>query len=121
MKLLFDQNISYKIIKKLSEIFPECNHVTSLKLTNATDNQIWTFAKDNDYAIVTFDSDFLNLAALHGAPPKIILLKIGNKSTSQIATVLEEHAQIIFQFISDMALKEIACLEINEALGTTWV
>lgn len=117
MKLLFDQNISYKILKKLSHRFPDCYHVTSLNLTNATDNQIWSFAKENDYTIVTFDSDFINLAALQGVPPKVILLKIGNKTTNQIAKVLEDHAQLIFQFVNDNAHKEIACLEISEPLG----
>ena len=118
MKLLFDQNISYKILKKLSKTFPGCSQVSSLNLTNATDNQIWSFAKGNDYTTVTFDSDFINLAALHGSPPKIILLKVGNKSTKQIAKVLEDHEQLIFQFINDNAHKEIACLEINETHGT---
>ena len=64
MKLLFDQNISYKIIKLLSEAFPDSIHVSAARLSNASDEEIWSYAREKGYAIVSFDADFLNLLTL---------------------------------------------------------
>jgi predicted nuclease of predicted toxin-antitoxin system len=72
MKLLFDQNISFRLIKKIAENFKDATQVRKLGLENSTDLQIWTFARDNNYAIVTFDSDFYEMATYFGHPPKII-------------------------------------------------
>jgi predicted nuclease of predicted toxin-antitoxin system len=72
MKLLFDQNISYRIVSLVSDKFPEAKHVKQVGLEDATDNLIWNFAKENNYSIVTFDSDFYNLSIIRGCPPKII-------------------------------------------------
>ena len=81
MKLLFDQNISYRITQLLKYIFPESKQVRNPKLENSTDRRIWDYAKENDYCIVTFDSDFYDLSLVKGSPPKIIWLRMGNTST----------------------------------------
>ncbi len=60
MKLLFDQNISFRVVRELTEYFPEAKQVRELNLENTTDRQIWEYAKQNGYTIITFDSDFLN-------------------------------------------------------------
>ena len=114
MNLLFDQNISYKLVRQLSSNFLDCKHVSDLKLTDASDDQIWTYAKQNNYCIVTFDSDFLNLATLKGSPPKIILIKTGNRKTTRLAQLLKSNSQTIQAFIEDSAYKDLACLEIHE-------
>lgn len=62
MKLLFDQNISYRIVKKISHLFPECMHVSSCGLNDAEDPDIWEFARKNKFTIVTYDSDFYDLS-----------------------------------------------------------
>jgi predicted nuclease of predicted toxin-antitoxin system len=53
MKLLFDQNISYRIIKLLSDDFKGSSHVKKEGLVNASDSVIWEFAKINGYTIVS--------------------------------------------------------------------
>jgi len=72
MKLLFDQNISFRIIEKISNLFPDSKQVRQINLENCKDLEIWEFAKKNDYVIVTFDSDFYDLGMLKGIPPKVI-------------------------------------------------
>ena len=72
MKLLFDQNISFRLIRRIVDLFPESKQVRELGLENATDFEIFEHAKRNDYAIVTFDSDFCDLNIIKGFPPKII-------------------------------------------------
>jgi len=45
MKLLFDENISYKLVKRLEDIFPESKHIRELGLETFEDINIWNFAK----------------------------------------------------------------------------
>ena len=52
MKVLFDQNISFKIVKRLSDIYPEAKHVRELGIENFTDREIWAYAKQEDFTIV---------------------------------------------------------------------
>jgi predicted nuclease of predicted toxin-antitoxin system len=85
--LLFDQNISYKITKTLSE-------------------------KEKGLCIITFDADFLNLATLRGIPPKVILLKTGNRKTNQLVELLMANRELIDQFLHDIRYQNIGCLEI---------
>ena len=59
MKLLFDQNISFRIIKLIQLAFPQSEQIRKLNLENKSDKEIWTFAGRNGFTIVTFDADFL--------------------------------------------------------------
>ncbi|MFK7899914.1 MAG: DUF5615 family PIN-like protein [Cyclobacteriaceae bacterium] len=52
MKLLFDQIISFRIVKRIIEFFPESKQVRELELENAKDIDIWNYAKQNGYTIV---------------------------------------------------------------------
>ncbi|MGP8323480.1 MAG: DUF5615 family PIN-like protein [Methanosarcinaceae archaeon] len=113
MKLLFDQNISFRIIRVLSDHFSDAKQVRELELENCTDLEIWDFARDNDYSIVTFDSDFYDLSVIKGIPPKIIWLRIGNTSTENIAKVLMDNCELISEFIHSPRHTDISCLEID--------
>lgn len=113
MKLLFDQNISFRILSKISNFFPEAKQVRGLGIENFSDFEIWKFAKENNYTIVTFDADFYDLANLKGHPPKIIWLRFGNTKTDFLAEVLNSRNSIIKDFILSKEYAEIACLEIK--------
>jgi len=114
MKLLFDQNISYRLIDKINDIFPEGIQVKKLNLENVSDKEIWRFAKENNYTIVTFDSEFFDLAMIFGHPPKIIWLRTGNTTTNNLEKLLRKKADIIKEFNEHNSLKHLGCLEINE-------
>ena len=114
MKLLFDQNISHRVVLALQVHLPTAKHVRDFDLQFATDREIWHFVKENDFAIVTFDSDFNDLATLYGHPPKIIWLRFGNTSTQHLAARLLERADLINSFISDPSYAEVGCLEIDK-------
>lgn len=113
MKLLFDQNISFKIEKKIASFFSKSKQVRSLNLENASDSEIWEYAKNNKYTIVTFDADFSDIANIKGNPPKIIWLRLGNTTTKNIVEILKKHQALISDFIQNSEHKNIACLEIN--------
>jgi predicted nuclease of predicted toxin-antitoxin system len=44
VKLLLDQNISFRTIKKIEAIFPLSSQVRLLGLENAADLEIWNYA-----------------------------------------------------------------------------
>lgn len=98
MKLLFDQNISHRILKLLPMHFEGSTSVKSVGLVNASDREIWSFAKKNNYIIVSQDSDFNDLNSLYGFPPKIIWIRAGNLKTSAILEILLNHVDALHQF-----------------------
>ncbi len=101
MKLLFDENISWRIKYLISENFSDILHVTQIASNPLTDKQIYEYAKNNNYTILTFDSDFINFVTLYGFPPKIIQLKCGNNRTEIIANKIINHLEQINLFIND--------------------
>ena len=89
MKLLLDANLSWRLTSILSEQFGECIHVNQTVLPKpAKDTEIWDFAAENGYMIVTQDSDFLNIFETKGYPPKIVLLRVGNMSRKDAEEIL---------------------------------
>mgnify|MGYP006189271961 FL=1 len=110
MKLLFDQNISYRIIKLIQLTFPQREQVRKLNLENSADKEIWTFAGQNGFTIVTFDADFYEFSNLYGHPPKIIWLRTGNNTTLSISQILLTKKELIIEFIKQA---EFSCLEIQ--------
>ncbi len=70
MKLLFDQNISFRITRKINPIFPDSKQVRELGLEDISDIGIWNFAKTNGFVIVTFDADFADIANINGVHQK---------------------------------------------------
>lgn len=66
MKLLFDENLSHKLVARLSELYPGSVHVVAVNLLERPDREIWNFAQTNGFTIVTSDADFMNLP-LHWA------------------------------------------------------
>jgi predicted nuclease of predicted toxin-antitoxin system len=101
MKLLFDHNLSPRLIDRLKDIYSNVTHVSLLNMDQASDRIIWLYAKTNEYIIVTKDSDFNDLSVLHGFPPKVIWLQIGNCTTSEIEKILRNYYDIIADFESD--------------------
>ncbi|MFN0203248.1 MAG: DUF5615 family PIN-like protein [Bacteroidia bacterium] len=111
MKLLLDQNISYRVVKKVLPYFEEVKHLSQVGLINAKDIEIWLFAKNNEYLIVTHDEDFDEIFALNGFPPKIIKLNTTNLSNQETANLLIKYAAVIGEFWSS---EEIGLLSFTD-------
>ena len=109
MRLLFDQNLSFKLCPALADLFPGSSQVRLLGLAEADDSVLWQHAKANAFVLVTQDSDFADRAALYGSPPKVIWLRCGNQPTQAIEKLLRDHAQAITAFEQDATA---TCLEI---------
>jgi predicted nuclease of predicted toxin-antitoxin system len=88
LKLLFDQNLSRKLVTRLVDIYPNSSHVQFHDLEEKTDTEIWEFSRANDFCIVTQDADFAERSRLYGSPPKVVWLRCGNAPSRQVKTLL---------------------------------
>jgi predicted nuclease of predicted toxin-antitoxin system len=101
LKLLFDQNLSSKLVKSLADLFPDSLHVKDLGMEQTDDRLIWERAKQDGLIIVSKDSDFYQRAVLFGHPPKVIWIKRGNCPTKQVEFILRGHFDRIKRFDND--------------------
>lgn len=101
MKLLFDQNLSFKLVRLLDDIYPDSMHVRDLDLLEADDEVIWRYAVEHKLVIVSKDSDFHQMSLLRGHPPKIVWLRVGNAPTSTGAELLRRHRATMRRFHED--------------------
>ena len=109
MKLLFDQNISHRILNHIQDILPEAKQVRDLGLENNSDKQIWEYAKKSDFILVTFDGDFYDFSLVWGHPPKIIWSRTYNQTTKNVEKILRKYIDKMQDFQND---NDLACLEI---------
>ena len=105
LKLLFDQNLSPRLVSRLSDVFAAAEHVQSVGLGSQPDSAIWDFAAKNGYSIVTKDVDFSDMSILLGAPPKVIWIQLGNCTTDEIENLLKNHLKVIEDFQQDPGLR----------------
>ena len=95
MKLLFDQNLSPRLVAQLADVFAGSLHVRQVGLERADDDAVWRYAKENDFAIVTRDSDFQERSQLADSTPRIVWIRRGNCSTHDVEAMLRHHANRI--------------------------
>jgi len=91
VKLLFDQNLSYRLVNALALEYPGSTHVRLIRLEKALDGVVWEYAKANGFVIVSKDADFHQRSFLFGHPPKVVWIRRGNCSTAIIEAMLREH------------------------------
>lgn len=101
VKLLFDENLSPKLVPHLADLYPGSAHVHDCGLGASDDEQIWQFAAAQDFVIVSKDLDFYDRSILHGSPPKLIWLRTGNCSTGTIEKLLRTYPTAIHHLDAD--------------------
>ena len=103
MKLLLDENLSFRLLRSIERCFPGSSHVRDIGLASADDGRVWQFARDNGFAIVTLDSDFHEMSILKGSPPKVVWLQLANTATDRVRVLLHREAAEIVRFLADPA------------------
>lgn len=108
MKFLFDQNLSHRLVGQLAAEFPGSAHVRDAGLATAPDPDVWAYAATNGFVIVSKDTDFQHRALLHGHPPKVIWVRLGNCATAAVAALLRGRLADIQAFEADPAAAFLA-------------
>jgi predicted nuclease of predicted toxin-antitoxin system len=108
MKLLLDNNLSHRLVTRITDLYPESSHVMTVGLDEAEDEEIWGYAKKNGFTIVTKDADYNDLSLIKGSPPKVIWLKVGNCRIVTIESIIRNNVTKLNDFIeSDAGIIEI--------------
>ena len=106
---MFDQNLGFKLCRKLVDLFPESSQARLVGLDRADDSVLWEYAKANGFVMVSQDSEMFDLSSLRGHPPKLIWLRCGNQKTGVIEKLLRDHYAQIVALENDATA---GCLEI---------
>ena len=101
MKLLFDENLSPQLVRLLSDLFPDSIHVRDVGLKAADDPLVWKYAQDNGLIICSKDSDMHQRSFVLGYPPKVVWVRLGNCSTSDVEGCLRRYFAAIEAFAAD--------------------
>ena len=119
MKFLFDQNLSHSLVARLADLFPESVHVRQVGLEAAADH-IVEYAKTNSLITVSKDADMHQRSFLFGAPPKIVWVRLGNCSTTDVENLLRRHIDTLKTFESDAfaAFLSLSYLPANSPAST---
>jgi predicted nuclease of predicted toxin-antitoxin system len=109
VKLLFDHNLSHRLVARLSDIFPGSTQTQLLRFNRAEDRIVWDYARTHEFTVVTLDKDFADMAFVRGAPPKVIWLRCGNSTVAEVESLLRTNFDAIlgFELQTDSALLEI--------------
>src|SRR5712692_2820413 len=108
MKLLFDQNLSHRLVGQLAVEFPGSQHVRDAGLAAAPDPAVWAYAAAQGLVIVSKDTDFQQRALLLGHPPKVVWVRLGNCSTAAVAGLLRTRQADLLAFEADTAASFLA-------------
>ncbi len=111
MKLLFDENLSPRLVELLDALYPGSRHVASIGLEGKSDQEIWDHAAANEFIIVSKDNDFRQRCFVLGPPPKVLWLSVGNAGTSAIRTLLENARPAVVEF-AENAEEALLVLEV---------
>jgi len=101
MKLLFDHNLSPRLVRSLADTYPGSTHIRDIGLQTADDEAMWAYAAQHGFVIVSKDADFHQRSFVLGPPPKVIWVRLGNCRTSEIETLLRAQAPNVQAFNLD--------------------
>jgi len=101
VKFLFDENLSHRLVQMLDDIAPGSVHPRNVNLLGASDDEIWRYAREEGFVVVSKDDDFRQRAMLFGPPPKVVWLVVGNAGTNDIAAFLRRSLGRVRDFVSD--------------------
>lgn len=109
MKLLLDENISYRLVDVLKDEFPGSKHVINVGLHGESDQTIYAYAVKENFVLVTKDDDFVALAATYAFSAPLVLVRLGNVSNHQLLVALQGLSDRLTALIdSQIRIVEIA-------------
>ena len=101
MRLLLDENLSPRLARALADLCPGSIHVRDVGLAAASDDEVWTYAAERGFTVVSKDAEFHQRSFLFGHPPKVVWIRRGNCSTRDIETLLRARRDELVAFEQD--------------------
>ncbi|MGL5804877.1 MAG: DUF5615 family PIN-like protein [Xenococcaceae cyanobacterium] len=109
MKLLIDMNLSPDLVNVLENNGFEAIHWSSVGDVNARDRDIMTWAKSNDYVVLTHDLDFGTILAVTQAEaPSVVQIRIQDLLSSDFRNLL---TNVLRQFTKQLEAGALISVE----------
>ena len=102
---------TFHVVRPIHHKYEGAKQLRELGLENLDDKKIWDYARENQFSIVSFDSEFYELSNYFGHPPKIICLRTGNIRSIEISHFVLDKFEVNQQFIYTCA--DVACIELD--------
>ena len=84
MKFILDNQLPRSLVHVFQVHGVQCEHVRSLNLAQATDREIWLFAAEDEWIVVSQDQDFADLAARSSVGPQLVWVRTGNQLVREV-------------------------------------
>ena len=101
MRLLLDENISWRLAAYLRPHCAAVLHVRDIQLDNSPDTSIWRYAKQHGYDVITKDEDFLRLVLAEGFPPRVVAVQNAQVPVAKLAEFLLARLPQIESFLGE--------------------
>jgi predicted nuclease of predicted toxin-antitoxin system len=85
----------------VTDLSPDTAHVREIGLLRAKDPAIWQHAAHHNFILISTDTDFHQGSLIHGTPPKVVWLRIGNVPTAAVESSLRERHLVVRRFAED--------------------
>ena len=96
MKVLCDVHIARKVVRYFNKEGIEAIHINDiLDSWHTKDNKIAGYADQEGYTVMTKDNDFKNSHLLKQSPRRLLMITLGNISTSKLIGILEKNLELL--------------------------
>jgi len=102
-RLLIDENLPFALGRRLGVDYIHATEVES----RASDSILWEYARGHDLCVLTRDTDFFDRLLLHGPPPKVVWVRLGNLRKRDLIVALEDRWSTIQQHLERSDLIEV--------------
>ena len=102
-RILIDENLPFSVGLRLGEDFIHASRIAA----QASDSLLWQYARERDWIVLTRDTDFFDRLLVHGAPPKVIWVRLGNIRKTELVELLENRWPLIKKLIQSNDLVEV--------------
>ena len=113
MKILLDMNLSPDLVKVLATNGFDTVHWSTIGTANASDREIMTWAKNNDYVIVTHDLDFGTILAIYReTAPSVIQIRTQDLLAADFSVLLID---VLRRFTKELKSGALVTVEPNKS------
>ena len=108
MKFLIDANLSFKLARVLKTKGFDILHTDDLpNKERTTDNELRKLSVEEDYIVITKDSDFLDSHLIQGIPSKLLMVTTGTIPNKDLLSLFDKYFEIIVQLFNNYNLIEL--------------
>jgi predicted nuclease of predicted toxin-antitoxin system len=101
LKLLFDENLSPRLVRELAAEFPDSAQVDDAGLRAHSDAEVWAHARWHGFVIASKGERFPQAQFPPRTPTQVLWLAVGNAGTDVIARILRDHRAEIEAMVAD--------------------